>query len=122
MGIDEDDARCRHNPSMANWSCRQELSATKHRLENDLLLQELQGARRGLHAAPRSNVWPVEMTELEREAYDAVTGYCRTDIIGAASKATRNNALGFLMASVPEAELQLVLRRASVAPPPHREA
>src|SRR3989304_5301242 len=41
-------------------------------------------------------LWPVEMTAQEWEAYEAITEYVRTGY--ARSRATRNNALSFLMA------------------------
>jgi SNF2 family DNA or RNA helicase len=72
---------------------RSELAA-KHRLSEVLIRNRK--ARVGGFMPRHASVWPVEMTELETEAYEAVTGYVRTGY--AQSRAQKNNALGFLMA------------------------
>jgi superfamily II DNA or RNA helicase len=72
---------------------RDELLA-KHRL-SDVLIRNRKATVGGF--MPRvATVWPVNMTEQEWAAYQAITEYVRTGY--ARSRATRNNALGFLMA------------------------
>jgi len=44
-----------------------------------------------------ARMWPVEMTDAEREAYDAITDYVQSGY--ALSRNLQNNALGFLMAT-----------------------
>ena len=44
-----------------------------------------------------AQIWPVEMTDAERKAYDATTSYVQSGY--ALSRNLRNNALGFLMAT-----------------------
>lgn len=68
--------------------------AAKHRL-SDVLIRNRKATVGGFMPR-RATVWPVDMTELEREAYDAVTTYCRTGY--ARSRAQQNNTIGFLMA------------------------
>lgn len=91
LGIEEADVR--FGSAEGRMELRQELSR-KHRLSEVLIRNRK--ARVGGFMPRHATVWPVEMTELERQAYDAVTLYCRTGY--AASRATKNNALGFLMA------------------------
>ena len=72
---------------------REELLA-KHRL-SEVLIRNRKATVGGF--MPRvATVWPVEMTPQEWDAYQAITEYVRTGY--ARSRATRNNALGFLMA------------------------
>lgn len=67
---------------------------SKHRL-SEVLIRNRKANVGGF--MPRvATVWPVEMTPQEWQAYDAITEYVRTGY--ARSRATRNNALGFLMA------------------------
>lgn len=91
LDVDETDGR--FETGEGRGELRSEL-AQKHRLSEVLIRNRK--ARVGGFMPRHATVWPVEMTDLEREAYDAVTKYCRTGY--AASRATRNNALGFLMA------------------------
>ena len=68
--------------------------AAKHRL-SEVLIRNRKAKVGGF--MPRvATVWPVDMTDQEWEAYEAVTEYVRTGY--AQSRATRNNAVGFLMA------------------------
>ncbi len=68
--------------------------ATKHRLSEVLIRNRK--SRVGGFMPRHASVWHVQMTELETEAYEAVTGYVRSGY--AQSRAQKNNALGFLMA------------------------
>ena len=68
-------------------------SDRKHRL-SEVLIRNRKKVVGGF--MPRvAALWPVELTEQEREAYDAVSEYVRTGY--ARSRALKNNALGFLM-------------------------
>jgi SNF2 family DNA or RNA helicase len=69
--------------------------ASKHRL-SEVLIRNRKSVVGGF--MPRqAKVWNVDPTEEERAAYDAVIAYVRTGY--AKSQETRNNALGFLMAT-----------------------
>jgi len=68
--------------------------ASKHRLSEVLIRNRK--AKVGGFMPRRATVWKVEMTDQEREAYEAVTEYVHTGY--AQSRAQQNNALGFLMA------------------------
>lgn len=67
----------------------------KHRL-SEVLIRNRKSVVGGF-LERRAQVWPVTPTNQEIEAYEAVTEYVRTGF--QRSKATRNNALGFLMAT-----------------------
>ena len=76
----------------ANARLVEELLA-KHRL-SEVMIRNRKAVVAGI--MPRvAAVWPVEMSEAEWEAYDAIGTYVRSGY--ARSQAIRNNALGFLM-------------------------
>lgn len=71
-----------------------EILRRRHRL-SEVLIRNRKAVVGGF--MPRvAVVWPVDMTDSERAAYDAATEYVRTGY--ERSRATRNNALGFVMA------------------------
>jgi len=69
--------------------------SSKHRL-SEVLIRNRKSVVGGFMPR-RAKVWPVDPTNEEQAAYDAVINYVRTGY--AKSRETRNNALGFLMAT-----------------------
>ena len=83
--------------SLATAANRRELTEELYRLHrlSEVLIRNRKSVVGGF--MPRvAAMWPVAMTDLEREAYDATTNYVQTGYDR--SKKTSNNALGFVMA------------------------
>ncbi|MBF8303940.1 MAG: rapA, partial [Dehalococcoidia bacterium] len=89
----------------------------KHRL-SEVMIRNRKAVVGGF--MPRvAQIWPVEMTDAERKAYEAITNYVQSGY--ALSRNLKNNALGFLMAHFPKNKLEQLLRITPVSPSPHRK-